>query len=209
MSLLGRCQVVVLGRLAVCGGVVAMAGCEEQTASAPSSRRTDVTYTVPLRTGTHASEIGIAPSENAIAVPISATIGGDIGSIASDALDADELTISDSGTSIRVDSMASGEWLMARLILSAELTSGRFAAGTRVAFDATSNPDDAPVVTLQGCAGPAVGSYDFDGHADQVDIQISEGTQPGERVLSFVATFDTQNAPRTLEGEVRYLVTTP
>lgn len=44
-------------------------------------------------------------------------------------------------------------------------------------------------ITVLGCAGPSNESWDFDSSADQVSVEVQEGSEPGARILAYAATW--------------------
>jgi len=95
-----------------------------------------------------------------------------------------------------------GYWVMTRLDIEGglahpalvpgatfEQASGTYAAGGELFF------------SVQGCAGPTEGVFDFDESAESVTVQVEAGPTPNQRVLTFTAVFP---GGATVDGSFGY-----
>ncbi len=67
--------------------------------------------------------------------------------------------------------------------------------------------DDVQALSIDaiGCAGPEDGMWEFDVPADEVDVTIEEGEEPGTQVLNYFATFyDYEGNKSSAEGSFTY-----
>ena len=89
---------------------------------------------------------------------------------------------------LRIDTTTGGRWTMFAL------------SYTEGADGQVENPD------VLGCVGPTPGNYDYDGHADDIDIQIQAGANPGERIGTINAYFQDYSVGGTgyLHATFRY-----
>jgi hypothetical protein len=109
--------------------------------------------------------------------------------------------------SIEIDARNRDEdWnVMTRLDIEGGLAHPDLVPGAVLTFDDYYSSRDRggarAYISVLGCAGPADGGWDFDSHADQVTVEVQEGSSPDYRRLHFVATWDDAS---TVEGTVEY-----
>ncbi|MCA9609820.1 MAG: hypothetical protein KC619_29680 [Myxococcales bacterium] len=65
---------------------------------------------------------------------------------------------------------------------------------------------DSGQLDAQGCTGPSHGDWNFDGHAQRIEVQVEDGPQPGSRLIHFQAYFEGQGMT---EGSFVLLIDTP
>lgn len=116
---------------------------------------------------------------------------GDMGDIRGFSAPARDLsgTYSPTYTSVRLDSVGSGWWVMSALHISGDLAGPAFAPGTRRTFTTGVWEEGQPSVSVTGCSGPEYGNYTFD--ASESDVEISVQALPnGMRRMTYTVTFD-------------------
>ncbi len=107
--------------------------------------------------------------------------------------------------SIEVDARdTAADWrVMAALTIQGGLGHADLVPGAVLTFRSDS-PDYSGTrlyISLLGCSGPANGGWDFDNQADQVTVEVSEGSSADYRQLHFVGTW---NDGSTVDGTVEY-----
>lgn len=91
-------------------------------------------------------------------------------------------------TSVRLDSVGSGYWVMSALNISGDLAGPAFAPGTHRTFTTGVWEDGEPTVTVTGCSGPEYGNYTFDSSQGDVEISV-EALPTGMRRMHYAVTF--------------------
>jgi len=130
---------------------------------------------------------------------------GSLGPIEGFSAEAYEQTgFSEAGWSEVVLHAGTGYWVMTGLSVEGGLEHPALAPGARLEF-----PRDADLglsIDVLGCSGPSRDVFDYDEHAQRVQVEVQEGAVPGERVLLFRAIFDDSGSPQVVEGSFGYVV---
>lgn len=99
----------------------------------------------------------------------------------------------DDGWYLSVESAAQLDDRAAMLMLSASNASDLFVPGMSGTFSLYEYEADGPQVTLLGCTGGSMDMYDeYDVPADEVDVVVEEGEQPGEVVVQVAGRWNAQ-----------------
>lgn len=95
---------------------------------------------------------------------------------------------------------------MVNLSFSGGLSHPAFVPGARLTFNMFEGGADGLQVDAIGCSGPSEGQWsDFDTPAEEVDIEIEEGEEPGTQVLNYRATFFDYDGQKTMaDGSFTY-----
>jgi hypothetical protein len=98
---------------------------------------------------------------------------------------------------------------MAIVDLQGGLESPDLEAGAHFVFQSTDYADASELrVTLIGCSGPSEGAWAFDQSANEVTVDVSEGSSPDSLVLDFSGTFvradDASGEQQVVVGSVEF-----
>ncbi|GAB5547494.1 MAG: hypothetical protein SangKO_072540 [Sandaracinaceae bacterium] len=112
-------------------------------------------------------------------------LSGDMVTVGAFDADAYQIEAFDSVVTLHVGALGGDDfgWAMIQLSL------GEYASFAEVPPGTTLSSRGAEVFAL-GCSGPSHGNWDYDGPADEVEVQVSAGPEPGSRLVSFTATYD-------------------
>jgi hypothetical protein len=130
-------------------------------------------------------------------------MAGDMGTIVAFSADAYAHEAYDYGdvSTVRLDA-GTDYWVMAQLDIEGGLHHPDLVPGARLSFRGYEDVTEGGVfISALGCSGPSYGSFDFDGSAEELDVQITQGSVPGQWVMSFWARFSTG---QTTQGSFGY-----
>ncbi|RZO54150.1 MAG: hypothetical protein EVA89_28825 [Sandaracinaceae bacterium] len=111
-------------------------------------------------------------------------LSGDMVTVGAFDADAYQIETFDSVVTLHVGALGGDDfgWAMIQLSL------GEYASFAEVPPGTTLSSRGAEVFAL-GCSGPSHGNWDYDGPADEVEVLVSAGPEPGSRLVSFTATY--------------------
>ncbi len=120
----------------------------------------------------------------------------DLGTFEGDAYEVSYYNDRSYGSSITLHAGEAGGsdfgWAMLRLTTQVEggFESDTFAPGARLTVESGQ-------LDAQGCTGPAYNNFDFDGYANQIEVEVEEGPTPNSRLFHFRAVFDQADGGET------------
>jgi hypothetical protein len=97
---------------------------------------------------------------------------------------------------------ATGRWqMMAQLEFAAPLTDATWPVGTSRTINLGGVTTGTEAIRAISCSGPSRADYTFDATPRQVTVQVSAGSYPDSRVVTFTQTFD---AAQRVTGAFEY-----
>ncbi|MGE0792054.1 MAG: hypothetical protein AB7S26_40650 [Sandaracinaceae bacterium] len=107
-----------------------------------------------------------------------------------------DFVVSDTYSQLTIDTQVDGRWIMFMVTTGQNLGSPDLEGAVL-----TSATDES--LDVLGCVGPQPGSYDYDGHTQDVEVRILPGPTADERVIHVHATFPNGEV---MDGNFSYLV---
>ena len=197
----------IVGALVIAAGALGTGGCYYDF-----SDDRDDTPTAPPSYDSRAT----APPGNASQWSGQADIfRGDLGTVRAFEGTAAEVTGSDYGTTtsmVRIDAEDTSArwWAMTQFSITGSLHHPQLAPGARLVFNSRSNrnisSDGTPAlyVSVLGCSGPRRNEFTYDQNADEVTVNVSEGSSPDTRRIDFDAKFSGAGGEQHVTGSFVY-----
>ena len=118
-------------------------------------------------------------------------------------------------SSVQIDAANATEawWVMGRMDIQGGLEHEALVPGAHFEFDSSSGAygDGTEVfISMLGCSGPAEGMWEYDQYAEEVEIDVEEGSEPSSLTIRFRATFQHTDwetgasTPQIVDGSFSY-----